>query len=103
MKPVDDITLKKRLVWFNVRLFALAGGFLSGLVLFIATNWLVIKGGETVGPHLSLLSEFFIGYSVTFTGSLIGFFYGFITGGFAAGLIAYIYNRLTDVERQRPG
>ena len=44
------------------------------LGLFIATNWLVIKGGERVGPHLQLLSQYFIGYRVTFLGSFIDFF-----------------------------
>ncbi|MFH1154074.1 MAG: hypothetical protein V1793_09660 [Pseudomonadota bacterium] len=99
MKPLDEKKFRNRLVWLNVRLFALAGGLLSGFVLFAATNWLVLKGGKTVGPHLRLLDQFFIGYSVTFTGSIVGFFYGFLAGGFAAGLIAYIYNRLTDFDR----
>jgi hypothetical protein len=52
-----------------------------GLVIFVGTNWLLIKGGQMtpngkyiVGPHLQLLSQFFIGYKVSFGGSIIGFF-----------------------------
>lgn len=69
-------------------------GLLLGLGVFVATNWLVLKGGAVVGPHLKLLSQFFIGYDVTFVGSLIGFGYGFACG-FAAGyLVSSVYNRV---------
>lgn len=71
-------------------------GLLVGLGIFIATNWLVIKGGETVGPHLALLGQFFIGYRVTFVGSLIGFGWGFISGFLIGSFIAAMYNRLAD-------
>ena len=93
-----------------LRLEALAQGVGYGLVVglgvFVATNWLVLKGGSTVGPHLKLLSQFFIGYKVTFIGSLIGFAYGFACG-FAAGyLVSIIYNRVAArslVARPRHG
>jgi len=32
------------------------------------------RGEYIVGPHLQLLSQFFIGYKVSFWGSIIGFF-----------------------------
>ena len=71
----------------NTKILGLVSGLLIGFVIFVATNWLVIKGGYiahsdeiTVGPHLNLLSQFFIGYKVSFLGSLIGFAYGFALG-----------------------
>ena len=64
----------------NAKVMGLILGLLMGLAIFIATNWLVIKGGHVtesgeyvVGPHLQLLGQYFIGYSVSFTGSIIGF------------------------------
>ena len=55
---------------------------------------LVLKGGENVGQHLSLLAIYFPGYRVTFLGSIVGFIYGFV-GGYALGrVIGGIYNRL---------
>ena len=48
-------------------------GLLFGLGVFLATIILLLKGGDPVGPHLALLGQFFIGYRVTFAGSLIGF------------------------------
>jgi hypothetical protein len=67
-------------------------GLFLGLVIFVATNWLVIKGGEPVGPHLALLSQYFIGYRVSFLGSLIGFVYGFVLGTLSGALMSWIYN-----------
>lgn len=79
-----------------LRLHSHAQGFAGGVIVafgvFLATNWLVLKGGNNVGAHLQLLGHFFIGYSVTFLGSLIGAFYGFIVGYLMGYSIAHIYN-----------
>lgn len=84
------------ILWLNAKALGLVLGLLSGLALFIATNWLVIKGGEPVGPHLSLLSQYFIGYRVSFLGSFIGFAYAFALGAVSGALIGWIYNRIVD-------
>ncbi len=87
---------------FNAGIVGLALGLLFGLVIFIATNWLVIMGHITssgdseVGPHLKLLGEFFIGYRVSFFGSFVGFAYGFALGTLSGSLIAWIYNKFVD-------
>ena len=78
----------------NAKVVGMALGVILGLGIFVATNWLVIKGGERVGPHLILLSQYFIGYKVTFLGSLIGAAYGFTLGTICGGLIGWIYNRI---------
>lgn len=70
----------------------IALGTLFGFLLFLATIILVIKGGDPVGPHLSLLSQFLVGYSVTLGGSLIGMAYGFGIGFVLGGLIALLHN-----------
>lgn len=59
-------------------------GTTAGLLLFLGTLTLVLKGGDVVGPNLQLLNQFFPGYSVTASGSVIGLGYGFI-GGFVGG------------------
>ena len=90
-------------VRLNIRILGLVMGLLLGLALFLMTNWLVIKGGHvtptgeyTVGPHLQLLSQFFIGYRVSFLGSLIGFGYGFAVGTLIGALIGWIYDKIAD-------
>jgi hypothetical protein len=70
----------------------IALGILGGLVIFVATNFLVYKGGDIVGPNLSLLAQFFPGFEVSILGSFIGFFYGMITGFVVGWLIAFLRN-----------
>ena len=90
----DQEKLFKGTLWLNAKALGLVLGLLSGLVIFIATNWLVIKGGESVGPHLQLLSQYFIGYRVSFFGSFIGFAYGFAVGTLSGAFIGWIYNKI---------
>ena len=67
-------------------------GIVCGLGLVGATVMLLIKGGDKIGPNLSLLSQYFPGYSVTWTGSTIGCAYG-LAAGFAAGwTLAFMRN-----------
>ncbi|MBW1788857.1 MAG: hypothetical protein JRK53_19945, partial [Deltaproteobacteria bacterium] len=73
-------------------------GLLLGLIIFAATNWLVIKGGDPVGPHLALLSQYFIGYRVTFWGSFVGFAYGFALGTLCGALIGWVYNKVARIR-----
>ncbi len=81
-----------QLMRLNAAVSGLVTGIMVGLAVFVATNWLVLKGGDVVGPHLSLLGQFFVGYEVTFLGSLIGFGYGLV-GGFLVGYsVAKLYN-----------
>ena len=81
-----------------IRLEALVQGLVAGVLLggavFVATNWLRLKGGRVVGPHLRLLGQFFLGYDVSFVGSLIGLAWGFATGFVLGYLVSTLYNRL---------
>ena len=90
----DENRLFSGILRLNAKILGLALGLLAGLTIFIATNWLVLKGGNPVGPHLQLLGQYFLGYRVSFVGSLIGFAYGFALGTFAGALLAWIYNRI---------
>ena len=94
-KRLEDVVLT-RIIRLNAMVQGLVTGLLGGLVVFFATNWLLLKSGPVVGPHLALLGQFFIGYRVTFLGSLIGFVYGFATGFLAGYFMATVYNRVAD-------
>ena len=93
-----DLDIEKLALVRVLRLQAMVQGIVSGLLaaiaIFAATNYLVLKGGEVVGPHLALLSQFFPGYTVTFAGSFVGAAYGFGCG-FAAGyFVSRVYNAM---------
>ncbi len=70
--------------------FGLACGMVTGLALFLVTNYVVLlhHGGAT----LIKLEQFYWGYSITFIGSLLGFFYAFIDGFITGWFIALFYN-----------
>ena len=74
-------------------------GLFCGLGLFLMTVWLLVKGGPNVGQHLRLLDNFLIGYSVSWTGSVIGFFYGLLLGGIIGWSIGRIYNKVVRLRR----
>ena len=74
--------------------WGLALGVVAALGLFVATAWLVIKGGPVVGPRLGLLSVYLPGYSVTWPGAFIGGAYMFLLGYGAGRVVATIYNRI---------
>ena len=101
-KELERVILSRLLI-LNAKVYGLVLGLVAGLGIFLATNWLVLKGGRPVGPHLALLNQFFIGYRVTFLGSVIGFAYAFVCG-FAVGYsVAWIYNRVVDLRQKRGG
>ena len=103
----DEEKLLQAVAFLNAKVLGLILGILLGLTIFIATNWLLIKGPqvtqsgrEIVGPHMQLLSQFFIGYKVSFTGSIIGFLYGFAIGTIAGSLVGWLYNRIVSIRQK---
>jgi hypothetical protein len=76
-------------------------GVVAAAALFVATNWLLLKGGPVVGPHLALLGQFFPGYRVTFAGSLIGSGYALVVGFVVGWATARMYNWLADLRQDR--
>lgn len=105
-KQNNEDKLFRGVVRLNAKFLGLVIGLLVGLIIFIATNWLLIKAQATpgeeqvVGPHLQLLSQFFIGYRVSFVGSVIGFLYGFALGTLIGTAIGFIYNRIVDFRNR---
>lgn len=90
-----------RLIRFHAVATGFAGGTIFGLGLFVATIWLLIKGGDNPGHHLRLLGQFFIGYDVTILGSFIGAAYGFVTGFLLAYAVARSYNFFVHLKMGR--
>ena len=95
---IEEEKLFSGVLLLNTKIMGLVLGLVCGLVLFVATNWLVIKDGHTVGPHLTLLNQFFIGYRVSFWGSFVGFAYGFALGTLSGALIGWIYNKIVKLR-----
>lgn len=96
-KAIEKIVLTQ-LLRLNASILGVIFGLILGCGIFFATNFLILKGGESIGPHLALLDQFFIGYQITFLGSLIGFVYGFITGFVVGYIVAWLYNWFANIR-----
>lgn len=92
--------IRRKVAIVHAGALALVMAAIGGAGLFIVTIWLLIKGGKTVGPHLSLLGQYFVGYSVTWVGSFVGLFYGALVGAVIGWSIGFIYNRVAAWRQQ---
>ena len=92
----EQQVIRKTIARIHEKGWGIAFGSLFAVGLIVATNVLILRGGEVVGPHLGLLRWYFPGYSVTFVGSLIGAVYAFVLGYGLGRAIASIYNRLAE-------
>jgi protoporphyrinogen oxidase len=67
-------------------------GSVTGIILFLMTAVLLLRGGEVVGPNLVLLSQYLVGYAMTWPGAILGLIEGAL-GGFVVGYsIAFLRN-----------
>lgn len=99
----EEVLIRAAVARLRAGILAIVCGLLAGTGLFVATGWLVLQGGETVGRHLGLLRYYLPGYSVTWSGAFLGFFYGVLLGALVGGLIGWIYNRVADLRHPREG
>lgn len=64
----------------------MAVGIVCAAMLVLATAWLLIKGGDRIGPHLSLLGQYLVGYSMSWSGLFVGMLEAGV-GGFCMGSV----------------
>ncbi len=63
-----------------------AVGSVSAVLLFLATAVLLIKGGDPLGPNVSLLANYLLGYTVSWGGAVLGLVEAGL-GGFGFGYL----------------
>jgi len=89
-QPVPDLGLDDLLERAFARYdpVAMGGalGIVAALTLFLSTVLLLVRGGDPVGPNLSLLGVYFFGYQVSWVGALLGSIEAAI-GGFILGFV----------------
>ena len=79
------------------RAFGVAIGVAIGLVIFGITLLDVGRGLQSVGG-LTLLDEYFAGYSVSISGALVGLAWGLAVGFCAGWFVAFIRNLVLAVS-----
>lgn len=101
----DERLIEAAIARMRAGVMAVVFALVGGTGLFLATVWLLVRGGRKVGQTLGLLSHYFPGYSVTWPGSVVGFAYGLVVGALMGWLVAWIYNRVAawgEARSRRP-
>lgn len=70
-------------------------GTVIGVGLMLATWFLLLRGGDVSGKTLTLLGQFYPGYTVTAVGGVIGLIYGLFTGFLLGWGYAFLRNAAT--------
>jgi len=76
---------------------ATAVGTVSGVLIFLATIWPVLKGSNVLLLYLRLLAQYFVGYTVTVKGAFIALGYSFFWGFLFGWLFAYLRNLFLSI------
>jgi hypothetical protein len=101
-QPIDEAAAQVHLparavlvlAHLDARALGLACGMVGGLWLWFATLVLLVRGGAQMGQNLSLLSQYFPGFSVTPAGSALALVYGGVAGFLAGYLFARLRNHM---------
>ncbi len=81
----------------NVRAFAVAAGISWGFLLFAVT---LLEAARGEGHTLGALAAVYLGYSVTYLGSVVGLVYGFVSGALIGGAFCWLHNRLAGTSSE---
>lgn len=88
---IDIETVRRVFARYDPVALGAAIGLTAALTVFAATAVLLLKGGDVVGPTLSLLGHYLIGFKVSWAGALVGTveagLIGFVFGWVLAALI----------------
>lgn len=74
----------------------LAGGIIWGLCLFFTTIISIYTGYAKT--FLALMSDIYLGYSISGWGCVLGLIYGFLDGFIGLFLLAWLYNKMIKAK-----
>lgn len=70
-------------------------GVTCGIGFFLVTAYHLLLLGAGNGPNLTLLAQYFAGYSITWPGAFVGLFWGFVVGFVVGWFVAFLRNLFT--------
>ena len=74
----------------NVRAFALTGGLIWGIGLFLIAWWIILFEGST--QSLIGIGHVYRGFNISPVGSVFGLIWGFADGLIGGAIFAWLYN-----------
>ena len=78
----------------NIKAMAIAFGLVWGISLFVITWWIILLEGSSNAS--TFIGKFYLGYSLTPIGSIIGFVWGLVDGAIGGAMFAWLYNRFNN-------
>ncbi len=91
-----DETLQMAIAPIHKMALGVATGLVSGLLVFVATAFVLILQPQPE-PRLDLLAHYFYGYTVSWSGAAIGFAWAFGVGFVAGWFVGFVRNFVTAV------
>jgi hypothetical protein len=89
-QPADSLLLA--FAPLHKRALGLAVGIVFGCAVFCATAVIILSNRAPFAPNLGLLSQFFVGYSVTWPGAVVGLLWGGVLGYLSGWCFAFLRN-----------
>jgi len=78
----------------NVMAFSLACGLFWAASILLLTWWSIVFDGAS--SAVTFLGKYYLGYTITPIGSLIGLIWAFFDGIISGAIFAWLYNFLTS-------
>jgi hypothetical protein len=94
----DDRDLRSITLRLDGNYLGMALGAIVAGGLLVTTNWLVFRGTAEESMHAILLSNYLPGYTVSFTGSLIGALELFAVVYLVCLLFSWLYNSIATLR-----
>ena len=95
-----NVFLNPQILKIESRPLSLAVASCVAFVLFLSTNFLVLRGTADQSIHAALLSYYLPGYTVSFAGSIFGGIELFAVTYFTFLVFGYTYNNITDYRNR---
>ena len=92
----EQTIIRRAVVRMRARIMGVVFAMVAGLGVWVATAWLLVRGGTNVGEHLVLLRNYMPGFSVTWPGAFVGLFWGAVFGAVVCWVFARVYNQVVE-------
>jgi hypothetical protein len=92
VQEIVEDALARAFMKLDPRSFGFAWGSFGGLLLFFLTLIILNNSWYNIGEKISLINQFFPRYTISLGGSLLGLFYGFVSGFVGGWGFAFLRN-----------